>query len=66
MRDEIAQLNAALRIDTEGIELPLFGIPEACVTGVGGKPPLISSRWDFAAQCQALIDSKAYRNGEAS
>jgi len=27
--------------------------------------PLVDSRWDFTAQCQALISSKRYRNGGA-
>jgi len=64
MRKQIAELNAALRIDAEGIEVPPFEIPGPVLNGDGGKP-LIRSRWDFAGQCQALINSKAYRNGTA-
>jgi hypothetical protein len=63
MREQVAELNAALRIDTEGIELPPVVIPGPVLNGNGGLPPLIDSRWPFAEQCQALIDSKAYRNG---
>jgi hypothetical protein len=66
MREQIAELNAALRIDPGAIELPPFEIPEPELNGDGGKPPLISSEWDFAEQCQALIASKRYQNGEAS
>jgi hypothetical protein len=61
MREKVAELNAALRIDPEGIEVPPFEIPEPVLNGNGGKPPLISSRWEFAEQCRTLIDSKAYR-----
>ena len=63
MREQVAELNAALRIDTEGIEVPPFEIPEPVLNGNGGKPPLIDSRWEFADQCQALIASKQYQNG---
>jgi hypothetical protein len=61
MREKVAELNAALRLDPEGIEVPPFEIPEPVLNGNGGKPPLISSRWEFAEQCRALIASKAYR-----
>jgi hypothetical protein len=61
MREQVAELNAALRIDPEGIDVPPFEILQPVLNGKGGKPPLISSRWEFAEQCHALIASKAYR-----
>jgi hypothetical protein len=64
MRQQIDELNAALRIDTGGIELPPFEIPEAEAAGPGALPPLIDCRWDFAEQRQRLIASKAYDQGE--
>jgi len=39
-------------------------VPGADLAGYADGLPLLDSRWDFAAQCRALIDSKAYRNGE--
>ena len=65
MRQEIAELNDQLRIDVGDFDLPAVpDVPEAELNG--NRPaPLIDSRWDFAEQCRALIDSKAYRNGDA-
>jgi hypothetical protein len=65
MREQIRELNDALRIDVDQDDLPPIELPEAESGGVASNPPLIDSRWDFAEQCRALIDSKAYRNGEA-
>jgi hypothetical protein len=65
MRGQIRELNDALRIEVGADDLPLIELPEADDPGGNGLP-LLDSRWDFASQCQALIDSKAYRNGEAS
>jgi hypothetical protein len=65
MRQEIAELNDQLRIDVGDFDLPAVpDIPEAELNG-NRPPPLTDSRWDFAEQCRALIDSKAYRNGDA-
>jgi len=61
MRQQINELNAALRIDPGDIELPPFEIPEADADGMGALPPLLDSRWEFAEQCQRLIASKAYQ-----
>jgi hypothetical protein len=65
MRQQLAELNAALRIDTIDIELPPFDIPEPDPGGVLPPSPLIDSRWDFAEQCRRLIRSKAYLAGGA-
>jgi hypothetical protein len=65
MREQIRELNDALRIDVDPGDLPEIVIPEAESGGVASNPPLIDSRWAFAEQCRALIDSKAYLNGEA-
>ena len=63
MRRQIQELNAALRIDPGDIELPAYEIPQAILTG---EPPgpLIDSRLPFADQCERLIASKAYHQGE--
>ncbi len=65
MREQVRELNDALRIDVDPDDLPPIELPEAETRGVATHPALIDSQWDFAEQCQALIDSKAYRNGEA-
>jgi hypothetical protein len=65
MRQQISELNDALRMDVDEFDLPPIVIPEAETGGVASNPPLIDSRWPFADQCRALIDSKAYRNGDA-
>jgi len=65
MREQIRELNDALRIDVDPGDLPPIELPGAESGGVASHPPLIDSRWDFAEQCRALIDSKAYRNGDA-
>jgi hypothetical protein len=63
MREQIRELNDALRIDVDPDDLPPIELPDAESGGVASNPPLIDSRWDFAEQCRALIASKAYRNG---
>lgn len=64
MRQEIDQINDALRVDTGDYELPTPVVPTAVVdadtTGAQGSP-LLDSRWSFTEQTRALIDSKAYR-----
>jgi hypothetical protein len=61
MQDEIRQLNAQMRVAADGFELP--PIPEAppAAVPIRRSAPLIDSRWSFAEQCHALIESKAYR-----
>jgi hypothetical protein len=44
MRQQINELNAALRIDLWDIELPPFGIPSPELTGEGGLPPRVRGR----------------------
>jgi len=61
MRRQIRELNEALRIDPGDIRIPPFSIPRADVDGMGALPPLLDSRWDFAAQCRRLIASKGYQ-----
>jgi hypothetical protein len=60
MREQIRQLNDAMRIDVDDDDLPPIDIPDAELTEEGGLPPLVSSDWDFADQCRALIASKQY------
>lgn len=62
MRREILDLNDDLRIDFDPAILPEIEAPEAAEPEDDGLP-LLDSRWDFAEQCRALIDSKAYRDG---
>src|SRR5829696_7185935 len=62
LREEIGAINDALRLDISGFDLPAIEIPEAELTGVHPLP-LLDSLWSFAEQCEALIDSKAYRLG---
>jgi hypothetical protein len=63
MREQIAELNEALRVDVDDFDLPDIEIPEAELTLGLAPQPLVDSRWSFAEQCRALIDSKAYRLG---
>ena len=66
MREQIREMNDALRIDVDPGDLPPIELPEAAETGgVATHPPLIDSQWDFAEQCRALIKSKSYQNGAA-
>jgi hypothetical protein len=60
MRQQIRELNAALRIDPVDIELPPYDIPRAELTGEPLEP-LVDSRVPFAEQCERLIASKTYR-----
>jgi hypothetical protein len=59
MREQLRQLNDSLRIDVDQEDLPSIDIPGPMPTGEG-QAPLISSDWDFADQCRALIASKQY------
>ena len=64
MRDQIAELNSQLRIDIRDFDLPEVAIPEAELNGRQAPEALLDSRWPFAEQCQRLIASKAYDQGE--
>jgi hypothetical protein len=67
LAEEINELKQRLSVDPGTIDLPPVPvIPEAEIRGVASTHPLIDSRWSFAEQCRALIDSKAYRNGDGS
>jgi hypothetical protein len=63
MREQIAELNDQLRIDAGDFDLPEMVIPGPDLDGREPPHPLLESWWPFAEQCQALIDSKAYRVG---
>jgi hypothetical protein len=63
MREQIAELNEQLQIDVDDFDLPDIEIPEAELTLGLAPEPLLDSSWSFIEQCQALIDSKAYRIG---
>ena len=63
MREQIRELNDALRIDVDQDDLPPIVLPEAADPGGNGLP-LLDSRWDFAEQCRALIASKQYEAGQ--
>lgn len=59
MREQIAELNDQLRIDTSGLDLPPIEVPLA-ESGGGVLTPLIDSRWSFVEQCARLRESKGY------
>lgn len=60
MRQQIAELNDALRIDVDDFDLPPIVVPEPETAG-SDSTPLLDSRWSFAEQCRALIASKDYQ-----
>ncbi|HWB35960.1 MAG TPA: hypothetical protein VHA75_08045 [Rugosimonospora sp.] len=63
MRQQIAELNAALRIDVDDFDLPPISIPEART--LGSEPqPLYSSRWSLADASRRLIASRTYKLAE--
>jgi hypothetical protein len=64
LRDEINDLSDRLRIDPGDVALPEVVIPQAEVEYPPRGTSLLDSRWPFADQCRALIESKAYRNGD--
>lgn len=66
MRQQILELNAALRIDPGDIRLPSWEIPAPELDGGEPPAPLIDSRWPFAEQCDRLIASKSYAEGSAA
>ena len=59
MREQLAEINAALRIDAGDLDLPPFVAPAPHVVG-SADPPLVTSEWSFPQQCHALKVSKAY------
>jgi hypothetical protein len=63
MREQIDQLNAALRVDVDDFDLPDIEIPEPELTLGLAPQPLLDSSWTFEEQSCRLIDSKAYRLG---
>jgi hypothetical protein len=66
LREEIAAINDALRVGVDDFNLPpLPAVPEAELNGSNAHA-LLDSSWSFAEQCRALIESKSYRNGDAS
>jgi hypothetical protein len=64
-REQLHAINDQLRLDVSDFDLPPFQIPQAEVNGMHPLP-LLDSRWTFAAQCQALRDSKCYKLGGGS
>lgn len=63
MRDQVRQLNDSLRVDVDDDDLPPIELPDAELSGER-QAPLVSSHWDFAEQCRALIASKSYTEGD--
>jgi hypothetical protein len=59
MREQIDELNDALRIDVDDYDLPEIQVPEAEVREADSLP-LLDSRWDFPEQCDRLKASKDY------
>ena len=60
MREQVRALNDALRIEVDPGDLPPIHLPAAADPPGSNGLPLLDSRWDFAEQCRALIDSKQY------
>lgn len=65
MSAEIDVINEALQVNTDDFDLPDFEIPEPEVVAWADGKPLVSSEWSFAEQCQRLIESKRYGNGQS-
>jgi hypothetical protein len=63
LQEQIDAINEALYLDPGDVELPPIVVPGAELNGAVHPLPLLDSRWSFAEQCRALIDSKAYGNG---
>lgn len=59
MREQLAEINAALRIDAGDLDLPDYQPPRPLAPG-SADLPLVTSEWSFPVQCQALKASKAY------
>jgi hypothetical protein len=64
IRAEVEAINDAVSgITLAGVDLPDVEVPEAEADEDHGTP-LVDSEWDFAEQCQALIESKAYTTSD--
>jgi hypothetical protein len=61
LREEIAAINDALRLDVDDFDLPDIEPPEPIIDEMSQPLGLVDSRWTFTDQCRELIDSKAYR-----
>lgn len=59
MHQQMAEINAALRVDASDLDLPAY-VPPAPLTVGTDQPPLVSSAWSFVDQCHALKVSKRY------
>lgn len=66
LRTEIDAINDALRLEAGDFDLPTPVVPIAELDDSIHPLPLVDSGWSFAEQCRALIDSKAYRNGDGA
>jgi hypothetical protein len=65
LRDRINEVLAEVDIDPDQFELPdIPALPTPEVNWADQPEPLLDSRWGFAAQCRALIEAKAYTNGD--
>jgi hypothetical protein len=61
MRQQIDELNDALRIDVDDFDLPEIEVPESELLTEGLTPaPLMDSTWPWVEQTRALKASKAY------
>jgi hypothetical protein len=60
MQEQVDAINDALRIDADDYDLPEINIPAAELDGARPPEPLIDSRWSFARQSLALVNSKRY------
>jgi hypothetical protein len=54
------QIREQIRIDGSEFDLPEIVVPEAEIDKWDQPIPLVDSDWDFAEQCQSLIDDKRY------
>jgi hypothetical protein len=64
IREQVDALREAMQIDVGDLELPTPVVPQPEMDGRVYPLPLLDSGWSFAEQCQRLIASKAYRNGD--
>jgi len=64
MKEQIAELNAAVKVSVSYAELPAFEIPDAVLSDAGQGKPLVDSAWPFVEQCRTLVAAKNYAGGE--
>ncbi len=64
MKEQIAELNAAVKVSVSYTELPAFEIPDAVLSDAGQGKPLVDSAWPFVEQCRTLVAAKNYAGGE--